>query len=54
MVASLIIMEVVLSNGQRDEYTDEGTVFPCEAPRIVKHIAATGSWAADAPWVVDR
>ncbi|MFD7874349.1 hypothetical protein ACFV5G_09540 [Streptomyces sp. NPDC059766] len=44
----------VLSNGQHDEYPDEDTVAIVEAFRIVEHIVSTGSWPADARWVVDR
>ncbi|MFI2507363.1 hypothetical protein [Streptomyces sp. NPDC018972] len=44
----------VLSNGQHDEYPDEDTVPISEAFRIVEHIVSTGSWPADARWVVDR
>ncbi|MFI8294168.1 hypothetical protein ACIGBL_34150 [Streptomyces sp. NPDC085614] len=43
----------VLSNGQDDEYPDEDTVPLREAFRLVKQIVATGSWPADARWVVD-
>lgn len=43
----------VLSNGQDDEYPDEDTVPIGEALRIVEHIVGTGSWPADARWVVD-
>ncbi|XEC26613.1 hypothetical protein JAO84_19940 [Streptomyces fradiae] len=44
----------VLSNGQGDEYPDEDTVPMREAFRLVEHIVGTGSWPADARWVVDR
>lgn len=44
----------VLSNGQSDEYPDEDTVPIREAFRLVEHIIGTGSWPADARWVVDR
>ncbi|MDQ1006115.1 hypothetical protein QFZ82_000600 [Streptomyces sp. V4I23] len=44
----------VLSNGQHDEYPDEDTVPIGEAFRIVEHIVSTGSWPANARWVVDR
>jgi hypothetical protein len=44
----------VLSNGQDDEYPDEDTVSLREAFRLVKQIVATGSWPADALWMVDR
>ncbi|MFB6582063.1 hypothetical protein ACFCYC_32450 [Streptomyces sp. NPDC056402] len=44
----------VLSNGQHDEYPDEDTVPIGEAFRLVEHIVSTGSWPADARWVVDR
>ncbi|GHI83377.1 hypothetical protein Sxan_07410 [Streptomyces xanthophaeus] len=44
----------VLSNGQHDEYPDEDTVPIREAFRLLEHIVATGSWPADARWVVDR
>ncbi|MFD8263862.1 hypothetical protein ACFV19_34420 [Streptomyces griseoluteus] len=44
----------VLSNGQGDGYSDEGTVPLREAFRLVEHIVSTGSWPADAWWVVDR
>ncbi|PWI09937.1 hypothetical protein DIZ27_15315 [Streptomyces sp. NWU339] len=44
----------VLSNGQHDEYPDEDTVPIGEAFRLVEHIVGTGSWPADARWVVDR
>ncbi|MEU2109441.1 hypothetical protein [Streptomyces sp. NPDC019507] len=44
----------VLSNGQDDEYPDEDTVPIREALRLVKQIVGTGSWPADARWVVDR
>ncbi|MFD8016180.1 hypothetical protein [Streptomyces sp. NPDC058955] len=44
----------ILSNGQGDEYPDEDTVPICEAFRLVGHIVGTGSWPADARWVVDR
>ncbi|GGX00359.1 hypothetical protein GCM10010297_22970 [Streptomyces malachitofuscus] len=44
----------VLSNGQDDEYPDEVTVPIVEAFRLVEHIVGTGSWPADAHWVVDR
>ncbi|WP_200146747.1 MULTISPECIES: hypothetical protein [Streptomyces] len=44
----------VLSNGQDDEYPDEDTVPLREAFRLVKQIVGTGSWPADARWVVDR
>ncbi|MFE9138889.1 hypothetical protein [Streptomyces sp. NPDC007355] len=44
----------VLSNGQGDEYPDEDTVSIHEAFRLVEHIVGTGSWPADARWVVDR
>ncbi|MCX4803794.1 hypothetical protein OG594_19435 [Streptomyces sp. NBC_01214] len=43
-----------LSNGQHDEYPDEDTVPIGEAFRLVEHIVSTGSWPADARWVVDR
>ncbi|MFE9137620.1 hypothetical protein [Streptomyces sp. NPDC007355] len=43
-----------LSNGQGDEYPDEDTVSIHEAFRLVEHIVGTGSWPADARWVVDR
>ncbi|MBO1286147.1 hypothetical protein J3368_18770 [Streptomyces sampsonii] len=44
----------ILSNGQGDEYPDEDTVPIREAFRLVEHIFGTGSWPADARWVVDR
>ncbi|MFG3042506.1 hypothetical protein ACGFYZ_36970 [Streptomyces sp. NPDC048330] len=44
----------VLSNGQDDEYPDEDTVPIRKAFRLVEHIVGTGSWPADARWVVDR
>lgn len=44
----------VLSDGQGDEYPDEDTVPIREALRLVEHIVSTGSWPADAHWVVDR
>ncbi|MFG2899771.1 hypothetical protein ACGFZH_22145 [Streptomyces zaomyceticus] len=44
----------VLSNGQHDEYPDQDTVPLGEAFRLVEHIVGTGSWPADARWVVDR
>lgn len=44
----------VLSNGQHDEYADNDTMPIGEAFRIVEHIVGTGSWPADARWVVDR
>ncbi|MFJ9774375.1 hypothetical protein ACIRVF_24585 [Kitasatospora sp. NPDC101157] len=44
----------VLSNGQHDEYPDQDTVPIGEAFRLVEHIVGTGSWPADAHWVVDR
>ncbi|WP_454325494.1 hypothetical protein [Streptomyces glaucescens] len=44
----------VLSNGQDDEYPNEDTVPIGEAFGLVEHIVATGSWPADARWVVDR
>ncbi|MFG2403135.1 hypothetical protein ACGFR8_02155 [Streptomyces brevispora] len=44
----------VLSNGQDDEYPDHDTVPIVEAFRLVEHIVDTGSWPADARWVVDR
>jgi hypothetical protein len=44
----------VLSNGQGDEYADEDTVPIREAFRLVEHVVGTGSWPADARWVVDR
>lgn len=44
----------VLSNGQHDEYPDEDTVPVGEAFRLVEQIVGTGSWPADARWVVDR
>ncbi|MFF4896499.1 hypothetical protein [Streptomyces sp. NPDC001068] len=44
----------VLSDGQGDEYPDEDTVPIREALRLVEHIVSTGSWPADARWVVDR
>ncbi|MFJ8670274.1 hypothetical protein [Streptomyces sp. NPDC093600] len=44
----------VLSNGQHDEYLDKDTVPIGEAFRLVEHIVSTGSWPADARWVVDR
>ena len=44
----------VLPNGQSDEYPDEDTVPIREAFRLVEHIIGTGSWPADARWVVDR
>ncbi|MFF3017226.1 hypothetical protein [Streptomyces sp. NPDC057939] len=44
----------VLSSGQSDEYPDEDTVPIREAFRLVEHIIGTGSWPADARWVVDR
>ncbi|MFD3377612.1 MULTISPECIES: hypothetical protein [unclassified Streptomyces] len=44
----------VLSDGQGDEYPDEDTVPIREAFRLVEHIVGTGSWPADARWVVDR
>ncbi|MFB7559060.1 hypothetical protein [Streptomyces brevispora] len=44
----------VLSNGQDDEYPDQDTVPIVAAFRLVEHIVRTGSWPADARWVVDR
>ncbi|SEE65488.1 hypothetical protein SAMN05216532_8192 [Streptomyces sp. 2231.1] len=44
----------VLSNGQDDEYPDEDTVPIRKAFRLVEYIVGTGSWPADAHWVVDR
>ncbi|MBC9715896.1 hypothetical protein H9Y04_25480 [Streptomyces sp. TRM66268-LWL] len=44
----------VLSNGQLDVYADEDTVPLGEAFRLVEEILRTGSWPADAHWVVDR
>ncbi len=44
----------LLSNGQHDEYPDKDTVPIGEAFRLVKHIVSTGSWPADACWVVGR
>jgi hypothetical protein len=44
----------VLSNGQHDEYPDQDTVPIGEAFRLVEHIVGTGSWPADARWIVDR
>lgn len=44
----------VLPNGQHDEYPDQDTVAIDEAFRLVEHIVSTGSWPADARWVVDR
>ncbi|MGW4675491.1 hypothetical protein [Streptomyces sp. NPDC004324] len=44
----------VLSNGQGDEYPDEDTVPISVAFRLVEHIVGTGSWPADARWVIDR
>ncbi|MEV6162765.1 hypothetical protein AB0L71_12710 [Streptomyces sp. NPDC052052] len=44
----------VLSNGQHDEYPDHDTVPIDEAFRLVEHMVGTGSWPADARWVVDR
>jgi hypothetical protein len=44
----------VLSNGQHDEYPDQDTVPIGEAFGVVEHIVGTGSWPADARWVVDR
>ncbi|MEV7597259.1 hypothetical protein AB0O91_07675 [Kitasatospora sp. NPDC089797] len=44
----------VLSNGQHDEYPNQDTVPIGDAFRIVEHIVGTGSWPADARWVVDR
>ncbi|SEB64285.1 hypothetical protein [Streptomyces sp. TLI_105] len=44
----------VLSGGQDDEYPDEDTVPIDEAFVLVEHIVGTGSWPADASWVVDR
>ncbi|MFF7854711.1 hypothetical protein [Streptomyces sp. NPDC007904] len=44
----------VLSTGQHDEYPDQDTVPIGEALRLVEHIISTGSWPADAHWVVDR
>ncbi|MET8731247.1 hypothetical protein ABZV81_29335 [Streptomyces parvus] len=44
----------VLSNGQHDEYPDEDTVPIGEAFGLVEQIVGTGSWPADARWVVDR
>ncbi|MFF9206337.1 hypothetical protein ACF1AE_31975 [Streptomyces sp. NPDC014986] len=44
----------VLSNGQDDVYPDEDTVPIRKAFRLVEHIVGTGSWPADARWVVDR
>ncbi|MFJ7043437.1 hypothetical protein ACIQVC_08585 [Streptomyces sp. NPDC101112] len=43
-----------LSNGQHDEYPDQDTVPIGEAFRLVEHIVGTGSWPADARWIVDR
>ncbi|MFF8580918.1 hypothetical protein ACF05R_19580 [Streptomyces albidoflavus] len=44
----------ILSNGQGDEYPDEDTVPIGEALRLVEHVVGTGSWPAEARWVVDR
>ncbi|ADB33153.1 hypothetical protein Kfla_4106 [Kribbella flavida DSM 17836] len=44
----------VLLNGQDDEYPDEDTVPIRKAFHLVEHIVGTGSWPADARWVVDR
>ncbi|MEW2497284.1 hypothetical protein AB0942_27680 [Streptomyces nodosus] len=44
----------VLSNGQDDEYPDADTVPIGEAFGLVEQIVGTGSWPADARWVVDR
>ncbi|MFF4341839.1 hypothetical protein ACFY00_18125 [Kitasatospora sp. NPDC001540] len=44
----------VLSDGQHDEYPDQDTVPIGEAFRLVEHVVGTGSWPADAQWVVDR
>ncbi|MFI5571947.1 hypothetical protein ACIA6T_32360 [Streptomyces sp. NPDC051740] len=44
----------VLSNGQKDAYPDEDTVPIREAFGLVEHIVGTGTWPADARWVVDR
>ncbi|MFI1676272.1 hypothetical protein [Streptomyces sp. NPDC020607] len=44
----------VLSNGADDAYPDEDTVPVHEALRLVERIVGTGSWPADARWVVDR
>lgn len=44
----------VLCNGQHDEYPDRDTAPIREAFRLVEHIVGTGSWPADASWVVDR
>lgn len=44
----------LLSHGQDDENLDEDTVPIVEAFRLVEHIVGTGSWPADAHWVVDR
>ncbi|KOU21792.1 hypothetical protein ADK51_21830 [Streptomyces sp. WM6368] len=44
----------VLSDGQKDKYPDEDTVPIGEAFRLVEHIVGTGSWPADARWMVDR
>nr|WP_202469065.1 hypothetical protein [Streptomyces sp. SID2888] len=44
----------VLSNGQDDEYPDEDTVPIGEAFGLVEQIVGTGSWPADARWVIDR
>lgn len=44
----------VLSDGQADEYPDEGTVPIGKAFGLVEQIIGTGSWPADARWVVDR
>lgn len=43
-----------LSGGQHDHYPDQDTVPMGEACRLVEHIVGTGSWPADARWVVDR
>ncbi|MER7811850.1 hypothetical protein [Streptomyces sp900116325] len=44
----------VLSDGQHDEYPDEGTVPLEEAFRVVDHIVSKGTWPLNARWVVDR
>ncbi|TXR96385.1 hypothetical protein EAO73_33270 [Streptomyces sp. col6] len=44
----------VLANGQDDEYPDQDTVPLAEGLRIVECIVGTGTWPADARWVVDR
>ncbi len=44
----------VLANGQDDEYPDQDTVPLAEGLLIVECVVGTGTWPADARWVVDR